>query len=135
MISTLVVDTDVVSFIFKRDTRAALYKPHLAGKLMTISFMTRAELFQWAQLYNWGRRKRERLEQYLTRFVVIHSTNDLCLKWAEVRSNAKRFGRPIESADAWIAATALLHNVPLVTHNGKHYTGVAGLTIISDTTP
>ena len=124
-----------MSFIFKRDTRAALYKPHLAGKLMTISFMTRAELFQWAQLFDWGKRKREGLQQYLTSFVVIHSTNELCLKWAEVRSNAKRLGRPIGSADAWIAATALLHNAPLVTHNRKHYASVAGLTIISDTAP
>lgn len=29
----LVVDTDVVSFIFKRDTRAALYAPHLSGHI------------------------------------------------------------------------------------------------------
>ena len=38
------VDTDVVSFTFKRDTRHHLYRPHLDGKLLSLSFMTVAEL-------------------------------------------------------------------------------------------
>jgi predicted nucleic acid-binding protein len=135
LISSLVVDTDVVSFVFKRDTRGTLYKPHLAGKLMIVSFTTVAELYQWARLYDWGKAKRGKLGQYLQGFVVIHSSDDLCLKWADVRSEATKQGRPIDTADAWIAATALLHNVPLVTHNRKHYGAVAGLTIISQATP
>jgi predicted nucleic acid-binding protein len=39
--------------------------------------------------------------------------------------------RRIECADAWIAATALLYAVPLVTHNRNDYLGVPGLTLIS----
>jgi tRNA(fMet)-specific endonuclease VapC len=37
--------------------------------------------------------------------------------WAEVTVAAQSRGRRIECADAWIAATALRHDVPLVTHN------------------
>jgi len=44
LIPTVVVDTDVVSFLYKRDTRALLYTPYLDGKLTLISFMTIAEL-------------------------------------------------------------------------------------------
>ena len=40
----VVLDTDVVSFLFKDDTRAELYRPHLTDKLLVISFMTLAEL-------------------------------------------------------------------------------------------
>lgn len=36
----LVVDTDVVSYLFKKDTRAALYESHLLSTLPAISFMT-----------------------------------------------------------------------------------------------
>jgi hypothetical protein len=36
----VVVDTDVVSFLFRNDTRAGLYRPHLAGRVLTISFTT-----------------------------------------------------------------------------------------------
>ena len=40
-------------------------------------------------------------------------------------------GRRIETADAWIAATALLYEASLVTHNGSDYLGVPGLKLIS----
>ena len=40
----LVVDTDVISYLFKQDIRADLYKSHLQGQLLLISPMTRAEL-------------------------------------------------------------------------------------------
>ncbi len=36
--------------------------------------------------------------------------------WAEVTVAAQARGFRIECADAWIAATALRHDVPLVTH-------------------
>ncbi len=44
MLDRCVVDTDVVSSFFKRDTRATLYRPHLADRLLLLSFMTVAEL-------------------------------------------------------------------------------------------
>lgn len=132
MISSLVVDTDVLSFIFKHDTRAVSYIPHLADKVVIISFMTLAELRQWALVRNWGTINKQRLENFLQSYVIFHSDDRLCAEWSEVTYMAIRNGRPIDSADAWIAATALLHNVPLVTHNKKHYTGVDGLTIISE---
>lgn len=40
-------------------------------------------------------------------------------------------GRRIESADAWIAATTLLHDAPLLTNNRNDYLGAVGLTLIS----
>lgn len=40
----VVVDTDVVSFIFKGDTGGSLYRPHLDGRLVIIAAQTRAEL-------------------------------------------------------------------------------------------
>jgi hypothetical protein len=39
----VVVDTDVVSFRFKKDTRARLYRRHLIGQDPLIAFMTLAE--------------------------------------------------------------------------------------------
>ena len=128
----IVVDTDVVSFLFKNDSRAILYETHLASKELIISFMTLAELNFWTLQRNWGNAKRQQMESYLQKFTVFHSDDELCLRWAEVIRTARRNGKPIATADGWIAATALLHGIPLVTHNGKHYAGVGGLTIISE---
>jgi hypothetical protein len=40
----VVVDTDVVSYLFKGDSRAPRYRPHLVGHTPVLSFMTVAEL-------------------------------------------------------------------------------------------
>jgi hypothetical protein len=50
----VVVDTDVVSFIFKNHPIGALYEADLAGCTLLISFMTLAELDRWAIQSNWG---------------------------------------------------------------------------------
>ena len=55
MNGVVIVDTDVVSFLFKGDTRAEAYRQHLQSKTLAISFMTVAELYQWAYVRNWGR--------------------------------------------------------------------------------
>jgi predicted nucleic acid-binding protein len=58
---TYVVDTDVVSFAFKDDTRAQAYRQHLAGGRIAISFMTATELDRWALERNWGSARRTEL--------------------------------------------------------------------------
>ena len=128
----LVLDTDVVSFLYKRDTRAELYRPHLNDPPFLISFMTLAELRSWMHHRNWGTARRQRLEHYLQRYQIVYANDDLCELWAQATNSARQRGRPIGAADAWIAATALLHNVALVTHNRSDYEGVEGLPIISE---
>jgi predicted nucleic acid-binding protein len=53
-----VVDTDVVSMLFKGDTRAVAFQPHITGRLLGISFMTLAELERWPLERNWGQRRK-----------------------------------------------------------------------------
>ena len=123
----IVLDTDVVSFLFKADTRAQIYLPQLQERQWSISFMTEAELEQWTLLANWSEKRVVWLRLFLSRFVVVPSSHDLVLKWAGAMVAARRNGRRIETADAWIAATALLYNAPLLTHNKADYLGIPGL--------
>jgi len=125
------VDTDVVSFLFKDHTISRLDDRDLDGSTLILSFMTIAELDRWAIQSNWGEARRKWLGQYLEPFVVLPYHRALCNKWAEVTTTAQRNGHRIECADAWIAATALLYDLPLVTHNGADYRGVSGLKLIS----
>jgi len=130
--SPVVVDTDVAPFLFKNDTRASVYLPHLRDHQWLISFMTEAELEQWALLSNWQPKRNEWLKALLERFVIVRSSRDLVLKWAEVMVAARRAGRRLETADAWIAATAVLYDAPLVTHDGSDYAGVPGLKLVTE---
>src|SRR5438094_9473720 len=111
----IVLDTDVVSFLFKADSRAALYLPHLENRQWFISFMSEAELEQWALLANWSSKRVEWLRLLMGRCAIVPSSRGLVLKWAEVMVAARRSGSRIETADAWIAATALLYDAPLLT--------------------
>jgi len=126
-----IVDTDVVSMLCKGDTRALAYRPHLTGRLLGISFMTLAELERWALERAWGQRRKLELAQHLTRYAVLPVSRELCAKWAEVSFAARRKGRPIQTADAWIAASALYYQVPLITNNRSDYSVVDGLLLLS----
>lgn len=130
--SPVVVDTDVVSYLFRRDSRAELYRPHLDSELLVVSFMTVAELDRWALERDRGEPRRRRMEEHLGNFVIYPYDRRICLKWAEVSDGARRRGRPVSVADAWIAATALLHEMPLVTHNREHFSSVDGLRVLSE---
>lgn len=128
----LVVDTDVASFIFKWHREfAPRYVDILRGSELVVSFMTLAEMRQGALDANWGPRRCAVLEAYLTDFSVLHSDSLLCATWAAVRNESTQKGRPISAADAWIAATALVLSVPLVTNNSKDYRHLEKLVIIS----
>ena len=128
----VLVDTDVVSYLFRGDTRAEAYPPHLPGRRVAVSFMTIAELDRWILQRHWGTARRERLEAFLSHFTVYLVDRALCARSAEVSDAARRAGTPIQTADAWIAATALLHGIPLITHNRRDYAAVPDLLLVSE---
>jgi predicted nucleic acid-binding protein len=128
----VLIDTDVISFLFRGDTRIERYRQYLDGSQLSVSFMTIAELDRWARERNWGTRRRTELEVYLSQFSVYLVDRHLCGWWADVTDNARRVGRPIQTGDAWIAATAVAHRLPLVTHNGSDYIGVGGLMLLTE---
>jgi tRNA(fMet)-specific endonuclease VapC len=127
----VVVDTDVVSFLFKNDSRAHLYLPLLRNRDLLVSFMTEAELEQWILLARWGVDRVQRFRVFMTGFASVPSSRDLILQWAEVMVTARANGRRIEAADAWIAATTLLYGATLITHNPKDYLGVPSVRVLS----
>jgi predicted nucleic acid-binding protein len=127
----VLLDTNVVSYLFKGDTRAVAYAPLLHGNRLAISFMTVAELFEWAAIRNWGQRRLAQLEQTLVAYTVIPVDVELCRLWGTLRAQQQAAGRTIASQDAWIAATALRHGLPLVTHNPSDFQHIPKLEIRS----
>jgi tRNA(fMet)-specific endonuclease VapC len=123
------VDTNVISFVLKGHKLAANYQPHLTGYTLAVSFMTVAEMREGAVLAGWGQRRLATLETTINQLLILHTDDDVCRKWAEIR--AARRAQPIGVADAWIAATALAHSLELVTHDTVDFQNIVGLTVIS----
>ncbi len=124
------VDTDIVSFFFNNSQLGVPYRQYMRKRTLLISFMTSAEIERGMRLASWGAKKRDEMEGFLTaKFAIIHTNDAICRKWAEITLIK---ARPLAPADAWIAATAIVYRVPLVTHNRKHFEGIAGLKVISE---
>lgn len=130
--STVLLDTNVVSYLFKRDTRAALYAEHLRNRELAIAIMTVAELFQWAAARSWGEERVTRMEQHLERYTMLPIDVAACRQWALVRTVRSAAGLPISPQDAWIAATALRYKLPLVTHNPDDFAQIPDLSVITE---
>lgn len=128
--SLLLIDTNIASFIFKGSDYADPYFPLLRGHKLAMSFMSVAELFQWAILRQWGDSRLAQLDQALLNYLIIPTDRLLCQEWASIRVERQRSGRPISPQDAWIAATALRHDLPLVTHNIKDFQEIPNLQLI-----
>ncbi len=128
--STIVLDTNIVSYLMKGHSLAERYRSHLEGKTLAISFMTAAELYEGAFRASWGLRRLTRLENVLRSYLVIPYSPATCKRWAHVRT--ERRSQPISCEDAWIASAALVHGCPLATHNAADFAGISGLDIITE---
>ena len=127
----ILLDTNIVSFFFKTDSRSALYAPWLRGQTLAITFVTAGELYRWPLERGWGMQKREALDRLTRSFAILPYDDALSRSWASLMADGKRRGCVPTFADSWIAATAIRHGLVLVTHNPSDFFGIEQLTIWS----
>lgn len=127
----VVVDTDVISFLFKNHSLAPAYQAILAGRSLAVSLISLAEIEYGMEAKNWGVARRQMMRRFLERFTPLLPDVETAIVWARIKSNCERKGRPITFADAWIAAAAVQLDMPLATHNVSDYSAVEGLTTLT----
>jgi tRNA(fMet)-specific endonuclease VapC len=125
----VVLDTGVVSFIYNGDGRGQFYEDRITGMRPVISFQTLEELYLWPIKNNWGNRRRNELQRHLDLYEVVWPNLELVRLSAELRAEREKAGRRLNTADAWIAATALMIGCPLAYHDGD-FDGIPGLDVI-----
>ncbi|CAN5874503.1 type II toxin-antitoxin system VapC family toxin [soil metagenome] len=128
----VLVDTNVISYIYDKHSFHALYAPHLESAIPAVAAQSIAELRFGAYQKNWGPRRLAVLEALISNYTPLYPNDAICTEWARVRTLSRKQGRPITVADAWIAATALAFEVPLVTHNRRDFDFIPDLTLISE---
>jgi predicted nucleic acid-binding protein len=128
----LIVDTNILSYLMRGGELAKLYAPHLRGKLLAISFITVGEMYYGAEKGHWGEQKRKQLETTLRNFVVVPYDHEIAKCYGRLVAERERRGSPISCADAWIAACAICHAVPIVTHNADDFKDIANLHVITE---
>ena len=120
----VVADTSVVSFSLSDRPKDSLiadrYRQHLEDRPVAISFQTDAELLLGAETQGWDL---QRYSSLVADFEIVGWSIRLLGCYVRIRSAAidrrRRTGeKRIDAADGWVAASALLLERPLVTHDG-----------------
>ena len=131
----LLVDTNVWGA--ELDPRSATlrhrYARHLVGMAPAIAAQTVVELRYGGLAAGWGDRRMESIEQLVRRAVVIPIDDHVMWTHARLRTACRRAGHPLHdrahTADLWIAASAVAHNLPLVSDDTV-FAGVPGLVLV-----
>ena len=96
MSRAVLVDTDVVSYLYKGDTRASAYARHLAGTRPHVAFATVAELYRWAVQRGWAQVRTDKLRATIAKYTVLHSDESTTMEWP---------GSCRSKGDQWLTAT------------------------------
>jgi tRNA(fMet)-specific endonuclease VapC len=113
------LDTNIVSATLKNNSQVieALDKIRIQGKKVFISAMTYYEI-QRGLLAIKASRKLVDFEKFCQEYPVL-LLDDMAIfyKAAQIHADLKIRGLPIQEADIFIAATAITHNLILVSHD------------------
>lgn len=92
--------------------------------------MTRGELLLWPSLNRWGPLRRKELSLHIDLCTTLFPDEDTCAPWADIMAESRASGRPITSADAWAAASAIQWDPPLVTADYRDFEHLKRVTLI-----
>jgi predicted nucleic acid-binding protein len=108
----LVADTNIVSYIFKKNALGSVYRPLLGQRRTGVTLLTIAELRSGVESDDWGPRRRASPHAFLGRFVRLEATTEIANVCGGTLGRCKQIGIAMKWPDAW-SATALWLDVPL----------------------
>lgn len=120
---TVLIDTSVLIGRFRREPRAMAALEKVEGSALVLCDAIVAEVLAGTRNKNeYAATKRELFDK----FHVLPFTMEVSVCFRKILDQVS-FGRDVHFADQLIAATAIAHNVPLLTLNTNHFTGIKGL--------
>jgi predicted nucleic acid-binding protein len=82
--------------------------------------------------------KRSQLEEFATKHIptqfgrrILPVTEAVAKRWGQLDAHRRKLGRPLDMPDGLIAATALEHNLTVVTRNTKDFSHLPGLQLLN----
>jgi tRNA(fMet)-specific endonuclease VapC len=126
------LDTDILSEVLKQRhpvvARNAANYLQFHGRF-SVSIVTRFEIVRGYK-EKLAVRQLERFDVFCNHSRVLLATAAIFERAAELWASARRGGHPHGDADMLIAATALEHQLSLVTGNRPHFDWIPGITVV-----
>ena len=125
---SFLVDTDTCSAHLKQKGNLTHRFLQYLGRLH-VSVITVGELYTWALRAKASPQREQDLLDLLNDVRVLEVTEEIARKFGEFRAALFDAGLSVPEMDLMIAATALVHNLTVVTHNVQDFANVPGLSI------
>ena len=131
MIQVFLIDTDIIIYSLKGNPAVTKNLRVHRNQPMAISLITYGELV-------YGARKSSQIERNLATarrvseiYPMLPVTQSVIETFADLKASLEVAGTPIDDMDLLIGATAMSHNLTLVTNNEKHFARIVGLSVIN----
>ena len=132
---SFLLDTNTCSAYLKNQRGLAHRFVQYSGRLHVASVIL-------GELYTWAYRRPDPAptlkaitDELLPQVSELVFDRACANEFGKVHAALLRIGHPIDAVDMQIAATALVHNLTLVTHNTKDYVNIPGLRLDDWLTP
>ena len=125
------LDTDWVVHCLHGVDRVTARLDQLEPDGIGLSIVSMAELYQGVFFSTNPDGNERALMEFLADINVIDVDDEICRIFAQERGRLKAAGTPIGDFDLLIGATALRHDLTLLSNNRRHFERIQGLTILS----
>ena len=123
------LDTNTCVYAIKREPRVLCHLQEHSPDQFGVSAITLAELWFGAAKSSRPQRTRQSVDSFLKPFEVLAFEAEAAGRYAEIRFQLEREGRPIGERDLLIAAIARSRHLTVVTHNVREFSRVSGLDV------
>lgn len=124
---TYLLDTDWVIQALARRQPAARTLERLIGSRVYVSYVTLAEVYERAFVSSNPQAHLVGFRHFLSAYRLLGLSDPVVERFAETRALLRRRGQRIADFDLLIAATALHHDLTLLTFNLRHFERVPEL--------
>jgi tRNA(fMet)-specific endonuclease VapC len=121
------IDTDILLFFVQDDLQINSYIPILERNKVALSFMSVASMYRHISISSEESNDNEDINRFLSKFLIITADIEICRLWSNLMTQREATRNKITSHHAWISATAIRHNLPLVTNNISNFEDIPGL--------
>ncbi len=122
------LDTDTCSAHLKENASVTKFVLQYSGQIH-LSVLNAGELLTWVLREGTSPKRRAGVFDFLSGVPLLPVTEEIAEEFGRLQAALLDAGRPTPVTDLWIAATAVSHDLVLVTHNARHFAHVPGLAI------
>jgi tRNA(fMet)-specific endonuclease VapC len=127
-VTAYLVDTDICSAHLRNAGHVTTRFLEHTGSLH-ISVLTLGELLSWTLRAKSPPKYQHSLLTFMADVILLDVDPAVAQKFGEIRARLLDQGMPVASIDLMIAATALVHELTMVTHNVQHFERIPGVVV------